>query len=340
MMTSQTFLSCDWGTSNFRLRLIRSTDLFVLGEITNNDGIARVYYQWKNELGKSIDRMELFGNKLLFYVDQLEKQVGRSLQGIPLFVSGMASSSIGLKELPYKQVPFSLENDPLVVEKVSLKKVQNNNEFPAVNKLAHENELPGNSVMFTDLFLISGICSGNDVIRGEETLLVGSYGENNNDTSIYIFPGTHSKHVYVKKGFIKGFKTFMTGEMFNLLSEQSILADSLEKNKFMNTNEFQKGVREGVSSNFLNAIFHVRTNQVFKNNSLAENYHYLSGLLIGYELSGLLNSEIQHIILVSGETLKEQYLLGLHTIGMKNISFVDADAALVKGHSKLSTFAK
>lgn len=312
-MTNDTFLSCDWGTSNFRLRLIRSNDLEVLGEMSNGDGIAVVFGQWKNEAMGTGDRTRFYTDRLIHHVSRLEKQLGRSLEGIPLLISGMASSSIGLKELAYKALPFDIGKDRLIMERIS------------------PGNLPG-----TEILLISGICTNNDVIRGEETLLVGAYKEQKSRSAIYIFPGTHSKHVWVEYGMVTGFSTFMTGEVFRLLSQESILADSIKRNELIDAGNFQQGVKEGVTSNLLNSIFSVRTNQVFNRNSPLQNYHYLSGLLIGYELSGLQQHESNEVILVCGESLKEQYLMAMEIIGMPNVQYVNADIALVRGHREIS----
>ena len=102
---------------------------------------------------------------------------------------------------------------------------------------------------------------------------------------LLIFPGTHSKHAIVENKVLVDFKTYMTGEIFDLLVNKSILSKSVSKNESKQyDNIFERGVKEGVSGNLLNTIFYVRTRHLFNTLSPEENYHYLSGLLIGYEL--------------------------------------------------------
>ncbi len=66
-------------------------------------------------------------------------------------------------------------------------------------------------------------------MRGEETQLIGCLKSGKQD-GFFIFPGTHSKHVEVEDGMVKDFKTYMTGEFFELLSQKSILLNSVEEN--------------------------------------------------------------------------------------------------------------
>ncbi len=70
--------------------------------------------------------------------------------------------------------------------------------------------------------LVSGFQTDTDIMRGEETKLLG-FDIPDDEERIFIFPGTHSKHVFVKNKTGIDFKTYMTGELFNLMSEKSIL---------------------------------------------------------------------------------------------------------------------
>src|SRR5262245_12577368 len=100
----------------------------------------------------------------------------------------MASSSIGMIEVPYKETQFKADGSDLKVKKIDRSK-----------DFEH------------DTFIISGARTNNDVMRGEETQLAGCK-DTGDKKSLYIFPGTHSKHILVKKGIAVSFKTFMTGE--------------------------------------------------------------------------------------------------------------------------------
>lgn len=70
-------------------------------------------------------------------------------------------------------------------------------------------------------------------MRSEEVQLIGAV-EGQKDSAAetgYIFPGTHFKHIYVQRKQVTDFKTYMTGEYFELLSQKNILRESVEKNR-------------------------------------------------------------------------------------------------------------
>jgi len=86
---SNVFLSCDWGTSSFRLRLIRIGDGEVLAETTEGKGIAAINNEWLNSGKAASERVE-------FYQEQLASAVAAlrtATAGLPIIISGMASSS-------------------------------------------------------------------------------------------------------------------------------------------------------------------------------------------------------------------------------------------------------
>jgi 2-dehydro-3-deoxygalactonokinase len=157
-----------------------------------------------------------------------------------------------------------------------------------------------------------------------------------NDECLVIFPGTHSKHVVVKNRVLVDFKTYMTGEVFDLLANKSVLSKSVIKNDDQCEAVFAAGVRAVAESNLLNSAFHVRTNALFKKYTAAENYHYLSGLLIGYELKELIDLK-KNIWLICGQQLAAKYREAFKILSSQNeVSYINADDALIKGHCKLA----
>jgi len=62
-----------------------------------------------------------------------------------------------------------------------------------------------------------------DVMRGEETQIAGFLAKDPSFDGVICLPGTHTKWVRVAGGKILGFQTFMTGELFSLLTNNSIL---------------------------------------------------------------------------------------------------------------------
>jgi len=219
----QNFLSCDWGTSFFRLRYVQAPGL-KFESVERAEGIAATFEAWKTkkEKEKESERFLFFRNVIVKHIRFLEKKVKTSLDAVPLVISGMASSSIGMLEIPYKECPFKADGSDLRV--VNIK---------ATKDFNHET------------FIISGIKTKDDVLRGEETQLIGCNQGKVND-GLYIFPGTHSKHVLVKKGIAVSFKTYMTGEFFELLSQKSILSASIRNNGKLSGKENKLAFAEGV----------------------------------------------------------------------------------------------
>ncbi|MBC7889522.1 MAG: 2-dehydro-3-deoxygalactonokinase [Ferruginibacter sp.] len=306
------FFSCDWGTSTFRLRLVDTENERVLSTIKTAYGIATAFECWQQTNLQEESRQAFFETYLLEQVNKITMSFNEPLHDAPIILSGMASSSIGMMELPYKQLPFRCSGADLVVHFVK----------PLTNN-GHK------------IIIISGASSEVDVLRGEETILAGCDITELDTEQIFIFPGTHSKHIIVENGLVKNITTYMTGELFDLLSNKSILSPSVKKNEEEQTAtdpHFIDGVIKGRISNLLNSIFHVRTNQLFKKATAGGNYNYLSGLLIGYELKDIAGTKPSAITLVCGEAIKEVYMQAFNVIGLSDcLRYKNADDALVKG---------
>src|SRR3954447_626509 len=183
-----TFISCDWGTSAFRLRLVNAETKEVLATIKTDQGNAVVYNDWINNHQQE-DRLSFYSNILANGVQALEQEYGQSLADTTIVISGMASSSIGMMELPYKDLPFHLDGSDILTEVIS--------PLPSFKH---------------NILFISGAKTNQDVMRGEETKLLGCDVENKQEKQLLVLPGTHTKHVVIEGGIATDFKTYMTGE--------------------------------------------------------------------------------------------------------------------------------
>ncbi|HMC86855.1 MAG TPA: 2-dehydro-3-deoxygalactonokinase [Chitinophagaceae bacterium] len=302
-----TFISCDWGTSTFRLRLVNAIKKEIYCEVTSEEGIAETYQQWLATGSPEAERINFYRRKLSVSISQLSGAIDKDM---PVILSGMASSSIGLTELPYQEFPFTWDYSRLAVKKID-----------GDEKFSHT------------LYLLSGFRTDDDVMRGEESLLLGC-DVADEDEKIFIFPGTHSKHVFVKNKTGLGFKTYMTGEIFGLLVEKSILHNSVIKG--IDEKSFTEGFKAGLEGNILHHVFMVRTRQLLHQANLISNYQFLSGLLIGTELKDLKGKDCP-VYLVCGEHLKQLYMTGLKLLDANNkVSYLNADDMLIKGHCKIA----
>jgi 2-dehydro-3-deoxygalactonokinase len=311
-------ISCDWGTSAFRLRVVEAApagaDEHLPGRVTasmqSSTGIASTFADWKRSGLPEKHRLDFYRAILQIALDDLQRQHSINLHGVPLIISGMASSSIGMMELPYHPLPFSLSGEDLE---------------PAL--------LPATADFPHTIVLVPGIRSADDVMRGEETQLIGVAGRlQPGEARLFMLPGTHSKHILTHGGQAVGFDTYMTGEFFSLLSKQSILAASVESSP-LSFEAFIAGIDAVRNSSILHSAFLVRTNELFGNFSKADNYHYLSGLLIGEELKGL--GKLRPLTLVAVAPILRSYQLALERLGFHSVEIIDADRALVEGHCRL-----
>lgn len=121
-----------------------------------------------------------------------------------------------------------------------------------------------------------------DVIRGEETQI---FGAATGDGGLFLLPGTHSKWVAVEKGRIIRFATFMTGEVFGVLRQHSILGRTMQAGE-VDDGGFRRGVAAAAKAGgaLLHGLFGARTLNLFGELAEREGAGYLSGLLVGTEL--------------------------------------------------------
>src|SRR5882672_11248539 len=100
------FFSCDWGTSSFRLKLIDANSLHVIASETSSQGIAQTFELWKQGNQPEEKRISFYSGFIREHIKTLEKNLNDSLDYLPVILSGMASSDIGMFQLPYKKLPF------------------------------------------------------------------------------------------------------------------------------------------------------------------------------------------------------------------------------------------
>ena len=315
------FISCDWGTSSFRLRLINTADLQVVCEVKNPWGTAVIYRQFLDLTDKSqVSRESFYKEVIRRGVAALENSCQENLSGLMIICSGMVTSSIGLREVPFTPLPFDVSGRNLGMDFIGASEAFG---YP--------------------LLLLSGLRGDSDVMRGEETELVGVIQllDDFSGDGLFIFPGTHSKHIQVSGYQVSAFTTFMTGEFFDLLSQHSILKDSISGTDSFDPirfgDSFKQGVRAGQGASILSQAFLVRTKELFGEIGKSDNYHYLSGLLIGNELNELPNAGNMPVYMCCNSRLEAQYKLALETLGIVAILIPAAnmDQAVVRGQFKI-----
>lgn len=273
-----------------------------MAEVESADGAANLAAQTT-----AADRPARFGSVLAAALGRLAATYGQPLDDLSVVISGMASSSIGWQELPYARLPLALDGQGLV-----WRELPRPDGFPAAR-----------------LVLISGAATARDVLRGEETQALGLFQlaefAEAKARSLVILPGTHSKHLQIDAGRIDDFRTFMTGELFEVLARHSILRHSVSHDSsldLLSTGEllsaFRGGVEQAADLPLSAALFQVRTRQLLDAQTDEANRTFLSGILVGSELAHLRRPEFSGypLLLCAAAPLADCYTTSLEALGI------------------------
>lgn len=157
-----------------------------------------------------------------------------------------------------------------------------------------------------------------DVMRGEETQIVGALQLLGLQQALVVLPGTHSKWARVRAGRIESFATFMTGECFALLRQHSILSRTLPaEDGGFDAPAFEQGVALALrGDSLLHTAFGVRTLSLFDRLPAAVLPSLLSGLVIGEEVRAQTDRSAAEVVIVGSEGLARRYQSALALRGM------------------------
>ena len=208
---------------------------------------------------------------------------------------GMVGSRQGWQEAPYRSVPCLAHSDaPVQVSNV------------------------GDDLT---VWLISGIkqSAPADVMRGEETQIAGFLALNPDWDGVLCMPGTHCKWVHVSAGEIVSFRTFMTGELFDVISTGTVLRHSLTSRE-MDDDAFDSAASDTLSrpETFAANLFSLRAADLLSGQSAATARGHLSGALIGMELAAAKPYWLgQNVALIGSPRLCTLYARALAAQGVK-----------------------
>lgn len=175
-----------------------------------------------------------------------------------------------------------------------------------------------------------------DVMRGEETQIAGALALNPGYDGVICLPGTHSKWAHISAGEVVSFQTFLTGELFSLLSKQSVLHHGIAADGFDEA-AFDIALSDALSRpEKLGArLFSLRAEGLIANLSPVAARSRLSGLLIGMELAAAKPYWLgQPVTLVGTPELCQHYARALAQQGVTATVLPAAECTLA-GLSKL-----
>ena len=300
-------IALDWGTTSLRAYLLGSTGQVLKVRtlacgIMQLPGTARlVAGQW------CADGFELaFDDACGDWLD--------ANPGVPVIACGMVGSAQGWCEAPYRETPASLNALGTALQRVR-------------------------SVRGVDLHIVPGVIQRSalpNVMRGEETQVLGvvqSFPQLND--CLIGLPGSHSKWVQVQDGNLVHFDTFMTGELYAAVCEHTILGRTQQRSEQFDPAAFDRGVQVALSPDGrlgpLSTLFSARTLGLTGQLSPTQQPDYVSGLLIGHELSALGGAVRERrgaapmpaIILIGNSLLCERYQRALAACGFADVRLAE-----------------
>src|SRR5205085_2264264 len=225
----------------------------------------------------------------------LDAMIGHWDTKLPAILSGMVGSRQGWREAPYAHCPAATENI-----------------VGALARIEH----PGRTIA-----LVPGVFCENggmpDVMRGEETQILGALEPAKTDGGLFLLPGTHSKWAGATQGWITSFRTFMTGEVFGALKDHTILG-RLIRDGAPDAEAFSRGVTEGAALGsagaLLNRLFATRTYGLTDQLADTALSDYLSGLLIGAEVAEAMRETTSAVTIIASAALAQRYTDALRLV--------------------------
>jgi 2-dehydro-3-deoxygalactonokinase len=302
-------IALDWGTTSLRAYKLAAGGV-VLEQRALSSGIMQLPKTPRIINGRECaDGFELAFDEACG--DWLDAQ-----PDLPVIACGMVGSAQGWREAAYCETPANVANLGKSLQTLI-------------------------SLRGTVVHIVPGVIQRSrlpNVMRGEETQVLGVLQnlpiEAGADLLIGL-PGSHSKWVDVVDGCIIHFDTFMTGEVFAVLSEHSILGRTLKQGATFDALAFDRGVQVAQSADgelgVLSSLFSARTLGLTGELSPTAQADYLSGLMIGHELAALAtvqrrrrnNTNLPSIILIGNAQLCARYSRALDACGFANVTLAE-----------------
>lgn len=292
------WIAVDWGTSNLRAWGI-SADGAITFAASSEKGMGRL-------------ERTAFPAALIEVVSGHVDQEGEPLD---VLICGMAGARQGWREAPYLEIPADLGR---------------------LAEAAVRPEMPG--LRFSPRIL-PGLCQrepgSEDVMRGEETQLLGLSRLIDGFSGVAVMPGTHSKWADLDGRLVGRFATAMTGELFEVLGTHSVLRHSVAGGAGGPDSDegFDTGIDIGLTrpETLVSELFRIRPRSLLSGMSPSWCSGFLSGLLIGAEIGGFRRwISDGDVPLIGGTRLCGLYARGFDRLGVRT-RLIDATEATLAG---------
>jgi 2-dehydro-3-deoxygalactonokinase len=283
-MQAPALLGLDWGTSSLRAYLLGAGGA-ILAARSADRGIMRVQ-----------------GGAFAPALDEVCGDWMRAQPALPLLLCGMIGSRQGWVEAPYCACPADVAAIARGLAMLPL----------AGGRAARV--VPGLSC--------SNAAGVPDVMRGEETQIIGAVPTAG--THLAVLPGTHSKWAWVEEGAVRGFASYVTGEVYAALTGHTILGRLMRVDAAHDAAAFARGAGYGLEAPeaLLSRVFSARTLGLFGQLGEAALPSYLSGLLIGSEIGSArkLSPHAGTVTILGNADLTRRYADALAIAGIRTVA--------------------
>lgn len=283
------YITIDGGTTNTRISLVK--DLEVIDTIKLSVGA-------KNGINGTEELKEAVKSGI---EEILQRNGNCKIERI--LASGMITSEFGLYNLDHALLPMGLNDLHKAMEEVVL---------PDISKVPF--------VFMRGVKFCGKEAHNTDIMRGEETELMGIMEEENTDC-LYVLPGSHSKLIKVdSKGRICEFSTMLTGEMIWALSQSTILKDAVDLSQSETDNEYLlKGAAYSKEYGINEALFKCRVLKNILKAEKAQVYSFFMGAVLWGEIDRIIKADAEKIVIGGRLQIKDAMCVILNAMTDKEI---------------------
>lgn len=297
------FIAVDWGTSRLRAyccEVAADKQLRLLASATG-PGVKKVALSFQDTLFSIIAPFTA------------------AYGALPIFMTGQISSSLGWFETEYLLCPVAPQ---------------------AIKAAAQQRSVANTSLSITPGLRYQAAIGNDDTMRGEELQLLGllkAYPHYRHGSHIVCLPGTHCKWVLLVDGIVQQFYSAITGELFEILTQHSVLLSAPATTTAFDLSAFIQGlqaINTRSDDHLIHTLFSVRTKQLFAQFSEQAATSYLSGLLIGADVKAFLSSTLatQHahasITVIGSGHLQQSYGEALRLADKPYVLLAEQDVVL------------
>ncbi len=312
-MSAQYWVYLNTGTTNTRIYLIK-------------DELVRYYKKMKigsKDVSINNNNYSLLSNIKKLYEDLLEKNKLKSNNIDEIFISGMATSIFGLKNINHISTPVSINKLVKHIHKYYESKIfkREINLIPGVKTRDKNFKLN-----YNNFYLINHM-------RGEEIEIFGvlkTTEKNYKRDLCIILPGSHTQIVYVRDKKIIDIFSTISGELFHSLKNNTILSNSIEdNNREINKKMLLQGTEIVKNYGINRSLYLLNTMQIFNGFNSIEKTSYLEGVVLGkiiFNLKQLLKDEwceIKNVVVMGNSYIIKLYKIMLQRYLSHNIDIIE-----------------